>query len=197
MMKQEGTYNNKRCWSFPSGILDCFGRASLAMTTGRNVPSLRGTKQSRRKKHEGTYNNEDCTTLAGILDCFSRASLAMTSECLTMNSRCPSLRGTKQSRIMKQEETYNNEGCRTLADILDCFGRASLAMTSECLTTNSLFPSLRGTKQSMIMRQTQTNNDEHCLLNNVVGISDCFAALAMTKERLINSDSNQSIHLIK
>jgi hypothetical protein len=127
-----------------AGILDCFGRASLAMTrecltTKSFVPSLRGTKQSRRKKHAWTYNNDGCWSLfiAGILDCFGRASLAMTSarvmtnECLIMNSRCPSLRGTKQSRIMKQEETYNNEGRRSLcAGILDCFGRASLAMTA-------------------------------------------------------------------
>jgi hypothetical protein len=40
-----------------AGILDCFDRASLAMTVGGNVPSLRGTKQSRIIKKKGINNN--------------------------------------------------------------------------------------------------------------------------------------------
>jgi hypothetical protein len=44
---------------------------------------------------------------------------------------------------MKQEETNNNEGCTTLAGILDCFGRASLAMTSAWgMTDKRLFASV-------------------------------------------------------
>jgi hypothetical protein len=134
-MKQEGINNNEGCTTL-AGILDCFGRASLAMTrawgmtgnecltTNDTVSSLRGTKQYRIMKQEGINNNEGCTTLADILDCFSRASLAMTA-----GGNVPSLRGTKKSRRMKHEETYNNEGCTTLADILDCFSHSSFAMT--------------------------------------------------------------------
>jgi hypothetical protein len=40
---------------------------------------------------------------------------------MTERSTLSSLRGTKQSRNIKKEETYNNEGCTTLAGILDCF----------------------------------------------------------------------------
>jgi hypothetical protein len=74
-----GTRCQSRNYQLFAGILDCFGRASLAMTAGGNVSSLRGTKQSRIMKQEETNNNEACTTLVGILDCFGRASLAMTS----------------------------------------------------------------------------------------------------------------------
>jgi hypothetical protein len=71
-----------------------------------------------------------------VRDCFGRASLAMTntrvmtSECLTTTNTVPSLRGTKQSRNMKKDETYHKEGCKLIAGILDCFGRSSLAMTT-------------------------------------------------------------------
>jgi hypothetical protein len=40
---------------------------------------------------------------------------------MTERSTLSSLRGTKQTRNIKKEETYNNEGCTTLAGILDCF----------------------------------------------------------------------------
>jgi IS1 family transposase len=168
-------------------VRDCFGRSSLAMTSAWGMTSAR----------------------------------VMTSECLTMNSLFPSLRGTKQSRIMKQEETYNDEGSTTLTGVLDCFGRASLAMTrawgmtserlfagildcfgrtslamtnarvmtSECLTMNSLFPSLRGTKQSRMMKQEGTYNNEG-RRSLCASILDCFgrASLAMTRARGMTSE---------
>jgi hypothetical protein len=71
-------------------------------------------------------------------------SYTMTEECLTRKSNglttkntVSSLRGTKQSRMMKQKRINKNEGCKSLAGILDCFGCSSLAMTKECLTKTS------------------------------------------------------------
>jgi hypothetical protein len=139
-----------------AGILDCFGRASLAMTTGGehqfcssfnqtnhssdNFAMTREWRMTDKRLFAGVLDcfvprnderaSDDKRLFASILDCFGRASLAMTRECLTTKNTVPSLRGTKQSRMMKQEETYNNEGWTTLSGFLDCFGRASLAMTT-------------------------------------------------------------------
>jgi hypothetical protein len=204
IMKHEETYNNEGRRSLCASILDCFGRASLAMTkvrvmtreclmTNNTVSSLRGTKQSRMMKHEETYNNEGRRSLcASILDCFGRASLAMTStrvmtrECLTMNSRCPSLRGTKQSRRKKYEETYNNEGCWSLfiAGILDCFGRTSLAMTRECLTTKSSIDREAYRKNNCQLSTT------HCRLNKNHSLS--FNQTNHSSDKMTTGEGHQS-----
>jgi hypothetical protein len=90
------------------------------------------------------------------------------NECLTTNNTVPSLRGTKQSRIIKKEGINNNEGCTTLAGVLDCFGRASLAMTGERL--------FAGVLDCFVPRNDERTRD-----------SDNFAmtrAFAMTDKRL-------------
>ncbi|MDR1182517.1 MAG: hypothetical protein LBL13_11120 [Bacteroidales bacterium] len=82
-------------------------------------PSLRGTKQSLTNNawsEEGRMYERQITLTCSLV------------HLSTDNTPLSSLRGTKQSRTMKQKRAYKDKGCKALCTgILDCF--ASLAMT--------------------------------------------------------------------
>jgi hypothetical protein len=213
-MKHKMAYNDKGCMSLLTGILDCF--ATLAMTNGREgrryesangrmennaymftrslvysftenttQSSLRGTKQSRIMKHKRAYNDKGCKSIrVGILDCF--ASLAMTNEGEGAKGRMVQ-KGRKDKRDKWDE--WDKWDKRDKRDKWDEWGRMGRKENNAYLFTRSLvysftdcttLSSLRGTKQSRIMKHKRAYNDKGWK-SILTGILDCFASLAMTK----------------
>jgi hypothetical protein len=97
-------------------------------------------------------------------------------ECLTMNNTDLSLRGTKQSRNCQLFAdgldcftAFAMTGERLFAGVLDCFGRASLAMTRAWgMTDKRLFA---GVLDCFVPRNDESARDDERLFASV---QDCF-----------------------
>jgi hypothetical protein len=92
--------------------------------------------------------------------------------------------------MMKQEGTNNNESCTTLAGILDCFGRASLAMTrARVMTGERLFASVL---DCFVPRNDERVSDDERVFSSVL---DCF--VPRNDERASDSDKKKQKKLNK
>ncbi|MDR1180606.1 MAG: hypothetical protein LBL13_01310 [Bacteroidales bacterium] len=123
IMNHKRAYNDKGCKSIRVGILDCF--ATLAMTNereGRKGEGMKGRKDERAKgrPQQATGNKQQAgkpRRAKGQKANVRKENNANSSTRLlvyssTENTTLSSLRGTKQSMIMKDKMAYNDKGCR-------------------------------------------------------------------------------------
>jgi hypothetical protein len=156
-MKKEETYNNEGCGTL-AGVLDCFGRPSLAMTSAWGMTDRRlfASVLDCFVPRNDERARDDERVFAGVLDCF----VPRNDERARDDERV--FAGVLDCFVPRNDERARDDK-RVFADVLDCFGRASFAMTRAWRMTGERV--FAGVLDCFVPRNDERARDDERLFN--------------------------------